>query len=120
MFVSLNAVPAPSQSARSGSRPTERWTRIEAFKYAPSKGGSAERTLYLESREASGGEHPVTRLRIQTPGQPDFVLTNEFYWWIKLRDALPNWFSKRKNAIASQYVFGLETSIGGEPHIFLF
>lgn len=120
MLLILSAVPAYPQGGRSSGRPADKWNRVETFRYRPSEPGSAERTFHFESREVTEDQHPVTRLRIQTPGQPEFVLTNEFSWWIKLKNDLPNWFSKRKNVLASQYVFGLGASIGATPHIFLF
>lgn len=64
-------------------------------------------------------EQSFTRLRIQTPSEPEFVLTNEYAWWIRL-NRIPNWFSGRKNSVSSQYVFGLPVLIGKTPHTFLF
>ncbi|MGD0580290.1 MAG: hypothetical protein ABSC08_15335 [Bryobacteraceae bacterium] len=96
-----------------------RWKHIESFKYRQEERGGIERTFVLESPAESEMEQSFTRLRIKTVGQPEFVLTNEFAWWIKPA-AFQNWFSRRKNAVNSQYVFGLRTLIGGTPHTLLF
>ena len=78
-----------------------------------------ERTFILESPATPDMEQSFTRLRIQTPGQPEFVVLNEYAWWIKLK-RIPNWFSQRKNPVNSEYVFGQQVSVRGMPHTFLF
>jgi hypothetical protein len=96
-----------------------KWKHIESFKYRQEERGGTERNFVLESPLKPDMKESFTRLRIQTVGQPEFVLTNEYAWWIK-PTASSKWFSRRKNAVDSQYVFGLRTLIGGIPHTLLF
>lgn len=104
----------PDRSSTSG-----KWIRIETFKHRSVERGSIERTFILESPEEPDMEQSYTRLRVHTPGQPEFVLVNEYAWWIKLR-RIPNWFSQRKNMVSSEYVFGLRVSMRSVPHTLLF
>jgi len=118
-FAVVCALSAHAQVAPK-SQPAK-WNRIETIRDRDDKSGSVERTICFESEDTSTSEEPVTRIRILTPGQPAFVLKNEFSWWIKLSDGLPGGFlAKTKNALASKYVFGLRTSISQIPHTFLF
>jgi hypothetical protein len=117
MLLACAAVVLPQERGRDGS--SEKWITVETFKYRAGVPGSIQRTFILESPKEPDMEQSFTRLRVQSPGQPEFVLINEYAWWIKLK-RIPNWFSQRKNVISSEYVFGMPTSMRGVPHTLLF
>jgi len=92
-----------------------KFKRIESFQYRTQEPGGVERAFILESAQPPQETDSFTQLRIRTLGEPEFVLKNEYAWWVKYNSS-PNWLSHRKNVFTSQYVFGLRTKFGQVPH----